>query len=121
MRAGERSARQERENGLRDQQVVGEIEVLRQPSTGKPLENLAITIHNGTQAIAERLVLALRIIQGFHSRLTTRGRHRGKRPGARDAPNPDQVLATERGLTSTEKTEVSICSDFVWAVLGSNP
>ena len=78
------------ENGLRYQQVVGEIEVLRQPLAGKPLENLAIAIHHGTQAIA------------------------------RDAPNTDQVLATERDLTSTEKTELSICRAFPWAGLGSN-
>lgn len=47
------------EHGFRDQQVVGEVEILRQTSAGEPLEDLAIALHHGAQALAKGLVLPL--------------------------------------------------------------
>jgi hypothetical protein len=38
-------------------QAVGEVEVLRQPSAGEPLEDLTIALHHGPQMLAKRLVL----------------------------------------------------------------
>jgi hypothetical protein len=46
------------EHGFRDQQVVGEVEVL-QASAGEPLEDLAIALHHGLKARPESLVLPL--------------------------------------------------------------
>jgi hypothetical protein len=47
------------EHGLRNQQVVGEVEVLRQPSAGEPLEDVTIALHHGTQTFTKGLVLPL--------------------------------------------------------------
>jgi hypothetical protein len=44
------------EDGFGDEKVVGEIEVRRQLSAGKPLENLAIPLHDRLQSIAKGLV-----------------------------------------------------------------
>ena len=61
------------EHGFRDQQVVGEVEVLRQASAGKPLEDLAIAFHHGAQTFTKGLVLPL-AIDVLRNRLPRSGR-----------------------------------------------